>query len=265
MYQLKPRSSVKTVQSVQKALRIIEALGNEAHPLTLTQLCEKIDLNMSTTYRILQTLRSSGFVHYDRDSNRYRLGLKIFKMGNAALYGLDFRAEARPLLEELVAKCNETANLAVLDEGEVVYIEQVESPNIMKMLARLGSRLPAYSTGGGKVLLAYLDEEELARYLRTRPLLPFTASTITSPQRLRDELALIRDRGYGVDREEMEPGVKCVAAPIQNYSGRVIAALSVSGPSSRIPDGYLDEVLAPLVKEYAGKISSKLGHKLSLV
>jgi len=252
---------VKVVQAVEKALRILEALGNRASPLTLSEICETINLNMSTTYRLLQTLISKGFVHYDEFSGKYRLGIKTFRIGNAALYAIDFRAEARPLLQELVSLCKETANLVILDGNEVVYIEQVESRSMVRMLARLGSRLPAYSTGGGKAILAYLEEEELNEYLVRQNLVPHTVNTITSPTELKKALARIRQDGYAVDREEMEYGVRCVAAPIRNYTGKVIAALSVSGPGARMTDEYVEARLAPLVKQFADRISARLGYR----
>ncbi|KXS45855.1 MAG: IclR family transcriptional regulator, partial [Candidatus Frackibacter sp. T328-2] len=150
----------KIVQSVDRALIILEALADEGQPMTLSNLTEKVDLNISTTHRILNTLGERGFTAQEEDSGKYYLGLKAFEIGNAAQKNINLINIAKPYLQKLVDECNETTNLAILDEGEVVYIDQVASTNMVKMFAQIGSRGPAYCTGTGKALLAYEDQDK---------------------------------------------------------------------------------------------------------
>jgi len=252
----------KTVQSVERALSILEILADYGAPMHLGQISEQARLRPSTAHRLLGTLISCGFVEQDTES-RYRLGLKVFRIGNAATYVTDIRQIAAPYMQELLERCNETVNLAVLDKGEVVYIDQLESNNIVvvRMFARVGNRGPAYCTGSGKVLLSGLSEEEFQRYLATTELVRFTTDTITDAKFLEREIERVRKDGYALDLGERDEGVRCVAAPIKNYEGRVVAALSVSGPSMRMTATYIINEMAPLVKETALRISERLGYQ----
>lgn len=249
-----------TVQAVERTLAILEVLAKEGTPMALSDISHKVKLNISTVHRLLNTLISRDFVQQDTQSSKYRLGLKIFEIGNAALYTLDIRAAAKPYLKELVEKCNETANLVILDGSEVVYIDQVESSSIIKMFAKLGSRGPAHCTGSGKVLLAYTSEKELEFLFGNRPLRKFTYKTITDLDELKKELRKIKAQGYAIDDEELEEGVHCVAVPVKNHEGKIIAALSVSGPHARIGSACQNNELTRLVQETAENISVKLGY-----
>ncbi len=248
------------VQSVERALYLLEILSEVGRPMTLSDISEKAGLNISTVHRLLHTLISHQFVQQDLNSGKYRLGLKVFEIGSKALYSLDIRQVARPDLQDLVDRCNETVNMAILEQGEVVYIEQVESSNMIKMFARVGSRGPAHCTGAGKVLLAYLDQEELSSVIK-RGLVRFTPKTITDPDKLIEELHTIREQGYSLDIEEMEEGVKCIAAPIRNHEGKVIAAVSISGPVARMTDKRLKDMIIKNLKEITHKISINLGYQ----
>jgi DNA-binding IclR family transcriptional regulator len=174
---------------------------------------------------------------------------------------MDIKKVAAPFLQELLEQCNETVNLAVLDRGEVVYIDQLESTNIVivKMFARVGNRGPAYCTGSGKVLLAGLTREEFNRYLSQTNLQRFTTDTITDPIMLSKEIERVRKDGYALDLGERDEGVRCIAAPIKNQEDRVIAALSVSGPSMRVTASFINNELVPLVIGLARRISEQLG------
>jgi len=258
-------SAVKSVQAVERSLSILEALGEAGNSLLLTEICRKTGLNMTTAYRLLHTMVRREFVRRDPVTGRYQLTLKLYRIANAALYAFDWREYAHSVLEELVSICNETANIVVLDNFDIVYIDQVESTRMVKMMARMGRHLPAYCTGGGKALLAYLPEEKLLRLLKSHQLKAYTQNTITDPGRFLEEMRKIRRNGYSLDMEEREEGVRCVAAPIFNMAGEAIAALSVSGPSNRLTQDYLNSRIIPLVKEYAAKITQRLGYNPSLV
>ncbi len=252
----------KYVQSVERALNIMEAMAREGAPVTVTELAEKVGLKISTVHRLLSTLAHRGYVEQDPEDNKYRLGLKLLEVGNAALYFSDIRTVARPYLEELVDKCNETANLAILDKTDVVYIDQVESKNliIVKMFAQVGNRGPVHCTASGKALLAFLPEEKLEEILSQMELTRFTNETITDVKHLKKELERIRNEGYALDWGEREEHVRCIAAPIFNHEGKAIASISISGPSTRITTYYMKNELVDIIKGVAAKISHKMGY-----
>lgn len=258
--QMSPGDESKTVQSVERVLNIIETLAEHGSPMNLGDLAEKVGLKPSTTHRLLNTLLVRGFVDQDDDS-RYKLSLKLFYIGNAAAYATDIKAIAAPFMRELLDLVNETVNLAILDNYQVVYIDQMESNNmvIVKMFARVGNRGPAHCTGSGKVLLAALSEEELSRYLATAKLERFTKDTITDSKLLAKELARVAREGYAIDFGERDDGVRCVAAPIKTHEGKVIAAISISGPSMRMTPSYISNELIPIIKDVALRLSMRLG------
>ncbi|MGE5398454.1 MAG: IclR family transcriptional regulator [Chitinophagales bacterium] len=251
----------KTVQSVERVLTIIEALAKRGTPVSLGELAESVNLKPSTTHRLLGTLVSRDFVEQDEHS-RYKLSMKMFHIGNAATYSMGVRRIAAPFMRELLNRCNETVNLAVLYRNEVIYVDQLESNNmvIVDMFARVGRRGPAHCTGSGKALLSGLNDEELARYLDETELSKFTSDTITDPSIMMKELQRVRNDGYALDLGERDEGVRCVAAPINNHLGEVVAAISVSGPNMRMTTSYIANELAPIVRETASRISVKLGY-----
>jgi DNA-binding IclR family transcriptional regulator len=247
------------VQSVERTLRILEIMAEWGFPMSLSEISNNLDLKISTAHRLLKTLILKGFAQQDPYSGKYLLGIKTFSIGNKALYTLDIRNVSRPYLKRLEARYQETANLAILDDGDVIYIDQVESEKMIKMIAKLGSKAPAYSNAVGKILLATLSNPELESFLRERKLERYTVNTITSGKLLKKELEKIRKQGYALDMEETEEGIRCVAAPIYNHFGKTIAALGISGPSTRIGRDYLEGELAGAVKKAALEISFKMG------
>lgn len=251
-----------TVQAVERALKILIVLAEAGTPLTLTQIRDLTNLNISTAHRLLHTLMNDGFISQDKDTGKYLLGLRTFEVGHAALYSMDIRTTARPFLQELVDRCNETANLAILDQDEVVYIDQIESLNMIKIFARVGSRGPAHCTGAGKALIAQLSDRELDRFLQNKmPLQKYTSMTISEAAPFKQEMARIRKNGYSLDNGELEDGVRCVAVPVWDFEGKAIAAISVSGPDTRLTDAFICERLIPEVMAASDKISERLGHR----
>ncbi len=250
------------VQSLERALTILEIMAQEGAPVTVTELSEKVNLKISTVHRLLTTLGHRGYVEQDSESSKYRLGLKLLEIGNAALYYSDIRVLGRPHLEELVNRCNETANLAVLDGSDVVYIDQVESHNmiIVKMFAQPGNRGPVHCTASGKTLLAYLPADKLESTLAQLDLVQYTGETITDLNHLRKEIQRVRQDGYALDWGEMEEHVRCIAAPVFNHEGRAVASISVSGPSNRITSYYMKNELVDILKTEAGRLSHKMGY-----
>lgn len=250
---------VKTVQSVDRTLAILDALGREGTPMTLTALSAELKLNISTVHRLLSTLIVWGFVEQEIETGKYKLGIKAFEIGNAVFKNLDLFKVAKPILKELVEKFNETVNLAVLDGREVVYINQIESKNVIKMMAKPGSRGPAHCTGSGKVLLSRLSNREIERLFAKRKFEKFTETTVGCVEELKKVLDEVRQLGYAIDREEIEVGVRCAAVPVYTYEGNLVAALSLSGPANRLSYDYLEETIVPELLESAEKISKSLG------
>lgn len=248
------------VQAVDRTLAILEVLAAQGESMQLSEISQKVNLNISTVHRLLNTMIARDFVKQDEQS-KYHLGLKAFQIGNAALYTLDIRSVAKPFLQDLVQKCNETANLVILDGYHVVYIDQVESKSMIKMFAKVGSRGLAHCTGAGKMLLSALKEEELDRLYAGVKLEKFTEKTITDFTLLKQALLKIREQNYSIDDQELEEGVLCLSAPIRNHEGKILAALSVSGPYSRMEAARAENNLLGLICQTAEEISQQLGYQ----
>lgn len=249
------------IHTVVKALDVLEAFGYDREELGVTDLAQKLGLHKNNVFRLLATLETRGYVEQNRKTGNYRLGLKAFELGSVFLHHLGIRRQAHPILEELVAKCNETAYLAVLDGPEVVYIAMRETVHAVRVAPRLGRRLPAYCTASGKSQLAFESQDRLNEIFLDYPLKRLTENTITRYEELLAHLTEISHRGYALDNEEWESGVRCVAAPVRDYTHRVVAAVGLSGPAPRFPVERIEAELAPLVKEAATKLSQRLGYE----
>lgn len=257
--QKKSKLSPYHVQVLDRAVALIETLACESQDLTLGELYERLGIHKSTVYRLLMVLERHGFVEKSPQNGRYRLGLKFFELANSVTARLDFRERARPHLERLVAETNETVHLCILNQGEVVYLEKVEASRTFRIPSIVGGRYPAHCGAAGKALLAFLSETELEELIRKRGLRRFTSQTITSPRALKAELRRIAERGYSIDNEEFEEGLKCLGAPVRDYSGRVIAAISLAGPAFRLTKDRLPVVARGVVKA-ANELSAELGY-----
>ena len=218
----------------------------------MQNISKKLDLYPSTTHRILDTLKHWGYVEQEPDNQEYQLGLKVLELGMAKLQQIDLVREATPYLKELVNQCNETAHLGVLEEGDVLYLAKEESSQTIRMCSYVGKRAPLYCTALGKVLLAYLPEGERKKILSRRGLPRLTEKTITDKKELEKELNKVKEQGFALDIGENEKDVRCIAAPIRNYQGKVIAAISISGPAYRVDidkQNYLKEALIEISKK----------------
>lgn len=246
-----------TLQSVTNALRLLEAFSSTQPELGIAELSRKLELGKSTVHRLVSTLEEHGFVAQNPATGKYRLGLTVVHLGSLALGQMNLVRDSQPFLEELTARSGEASFLAVLQRGKVVYLNKVESTHALRMGATLGSRLPAYCTATGKVLLAHLPESELERYLSEAQLVRLTPATVTDPGELRRRLEAARTQGYSLDREEVEAGLMSVAAPVYNGLGRVVAAISAAGPTLRY-DPRQDEI-KNLVIAAAADMSRSMG------
>lgn len=251
-------TSTEGLKSLRKAIRILECFSLQEPRLPLTDIARKVGLPLSTAHRILTTLRTVGIVEQEGDRDLYRLGLKLLELGSMVLANMEVHREALPCIEELVRETGETVHLGVFDGSQVVSIEKMDSPHGLASNITIGKGAPAYCTGVGKALLAH-QPDSAVEYVCRLGLAKHTRQTITDPERLRRELAQIRAQGYAVDNMEHQPDVRCVAVPIRDHSGRVVASLSVSGPATRIPKDRIP-TLAVRVREVAAKLSARLGY-----
>jgi DNA-binding IclR family transcriptional regulator len=222
-------ASLRRALSVLQALRRPTAAGTG---LTLVQLAETLQMNKSTLLRLLRPLRDFDLVAQTADG-RYRIGVGAVALGDSYVAGLDLRAAARPTLERLVEKAGETTHLLVYSRGEMVYVDKVDGPSTVRMASRVGDRMPCYCTASGKVFLAYMAPSPVEDVVRGG-LVARTPNTITSGPKLKAELKRIRELGYGVDDVENEAEIRCVGAPVFGHDGQIAAAISISGPASRI-------------------------------
>jgi DNA-binding IclR family transcriptional regulator len=223
------------VQVLDRALAIIDALTNMREDASLAELAEKVQLHKSTVHRLASILERHRIVERDSQTGRYRLGLRLFELGSVAIGRFDIRDRARPHLERLLYDVDETVHLCTLDAGEVLYLDKIEPVRSVRMASRIGRRNPVHCTSVGKAMLAFLPESEQDDILRQHGLKRLTSKTLTTPAELKADFKTIRERGYALDNEENEEGVRCIGAAILDHSGRPIAALSVSAPSFRLP------------------------------
>lgn len=253
-------SATKAAPSaVTKTLRILESVAANAKPIGVRELARELGFGKSTSSRILLALANEGYVEFDPDTSGYRLGTKLLRLTSQHYQNMQIHEIARPHMLAARAQTGETVFLGVRDGWNVVVLDRVDSPQPLRMVTELGAREPAYCTGLGKVLLAFtldLNRQNVFKGLRLHA---YTGSTITDTARLRQTLMQIREEGYAFDDGEMFEEVRCVACPVHDHYGRVIAAVSVSGPSFRMGHERLEMMMAA-VKKMARSISADLGN-----
>ncbi|AKX94586.1 IclR family transcriptional regulator [Neomoorella thermoacetica] len=248
------------IRSVAKALMILDLLAASQREMSLAELAREMELPKSTLHGLLSTLRDYGYIEQSAFDGRYRLGIRLFEIGNAVANNWDVRRVAAPYIQHLVEELEETVHLVILDKGEVLYIDKRESRQSLRIVSQVGMRLPAHCTGVGKVLLAYLHPSEVKRIIALKGLPRYTRNTITDPRRLEAELEKIRSQGYAIDNEEIMDGLRCVAAPLREHNGKVCAAISVSGPAARM-DGERLQLAIDRITRTAAEISAGLGYR----
>ncbi|HEX6467299.1 MAG TPA: IclR family transcriptional regulator [Terriglobales bacterium] len=251
-------SKSSPVGVVGKVLRIFDALHGSSSGLPLKEIARHTQINKSTAYRFLAHLESEGYVFRD-GIGCYSIGLKLMRFGSANTYHAVLRNLGRPTLQDLAQSTNETVNLAVLDGREVLYLDVIESSHTFRLASQIGMRRPLHCTALGKAILAYMSEEERHKLLSSLMLARFTPNTLTQLLRLNKDLAKTHHRGYSLDDEEAYLGSRCLGAPIFNEAGKVVAAISVSGPTTRVTRTHLP-VFASHLKQAANAISTQLGH-----
>lgn len=246
------------VQSLTRALGLLETLARSHDGLTLTELAQTVGLAPSTAHRLLTTLQQARFVRFDPLSSVWQVGVQAFVVGNAFARTRDVVMMARPPMRRLMEESGETVNLYMADEGEAVCMGQVECRQLMRAIARPGGRVKMHVSAAGKAILAWLPEREVGRVLERHGLPKATERTLVTPKALKADLELVRQRGFAVDDEEHAVGLRCVAAPILDEHGLPLAGLSVSGPTARIADHRV-ALLGAMVAEAARAVTAEVG------
>jgi DNA-binding IclR family transcriptional regulator len=250
--------SVYRIQVLERTFDLIDALSDDESELALSELSQRLHLHRSTTHRLLTVLSSTRYVEKNPASGKYRLGSKLMELGTKVAARLNLPAIARPFLQQLVDETGETAHLGILRQADVVSITNVESSRTLRAPATVGRRTPALASSQGKCLLAFLPEAELEPLIGTFRWKAYTPHTITRPADLRVELRRVRQRGYALDDEEYEEGLKCIGAPVFDHSGAAVAAISIAGPAARLRRPRMPALTASVLKA-AGGLSAAIG------
>jgi len=244
------------VQSVDRALTILGILARLGEA-GVTEIAGELGVHKSTAFRLVATLESHGMVEQNEDRGKYRLGVGVLRLAGATTARLDVVQEARPICRKLAADSGETVNIAVLSDRSALYLDQVAGQSALQSHNWVGQHIPLHATSNGKVLLSGLSADEIDKRL---PRLPsYTAETVTTKARLRRDLATVSEQGYAVAVDELEVGLTAIAAPIRNAHGDVIASISVSGPTFRLGERRVKELI-PLVQDAADEVSTRLGY-----
>ncbi len=248
------------VRAVERAIQILNCFNSENPERGISEIAQDVGLHKATTHRIVTTLLNYGYLERADDDQRYRLGLKLAGLGFQVIRRMDLRREALPFMEQMIDEWNETCDLSIFDQDRVFYVEVLRGSHALTIAATAGQRLPAHCTASGKLFLAQLAPQEIDTYL-SNPLRAYTENTITSPDELRAQLDIIRQQGYSIDHEELELGIRAIAAPIWNHKSEIIAAMSIPGPINRITQDCIPDIVDSLVNATQA-ISFRMGWKI---
>ncbi|MGA1865084.1 MAG: IclR family transcriptional regulator [bacterium] len=256
----KKDSSEYIIHSVSHALDILEIfLGDDAEQ-GVTCLSVKLGLPKNNIFRLLSTLQCRGYVEQNEKTGNYRLGMKTFELGQAFLRRMGLVNQAHGILDNLVKQTSETAYLSVYEDGEIVYVDMVETTHPVRIVPMIGKRVPVHCTAVGKVQMAFKSKEEIKKLVVEKGLKAFTQKTITDENEFMSHLEKVAQNGYAIDNEEFEEEVKCVACPVWDYTNSVVAGITVSGPTLRMSEERIKNSIIPILKQAALEISRRLGY-----
>jgi len=257
---MKREKSEYAVQAVNNAIDILGLLGDIEGELSMSEIGAKLGLTRSNVNKLLATLEEFGYVEYNRYTGNFRLGVKTFQISQAYINKLNLIEISVQILTMVKDKLNESVYISVLRDGNVVYLNMVETDHAVRVLPRIGNVGPAYATATGKAQLAYKSNEEIERLFK-EGLTKVTDNTIDNVDELEEELGRVKRQGYAIDDEEYEVGVRCVGAPIFDFMNNVIAGISVSAPLERVSKERIEKEIIPVIVEAADKLSEKFGSK----
>ena len=252
-------SKQRRLSSVGTAIQLLKAFSEEEVDLGISELSRRLGVAKSTVHRLAATLAAEGLLEQDRETEKYRLGIALFRLGALVRWRMDISSQGRPYLYELREKTNETVHLAILDGTEIMYVYNLESTQAIRMRSDLGVRKPAYCTAEGQAILAFQPQAVLDAVI-VHGLSPRTPQTITDPAKLIKALAVVRQRGCAIEDEESEIGMRGISAPIRNDAGEVVAAVGLAGPATRLSKKAIT-IFIPHVIETADLVSRRLGYR----
>ena len=250
----------KIINSIDRTLLILQLFSLQKPEWGVSEISKELNLYKSCVHNTLYTLLNRGFMTQNPENGKYRLSIKFFELGSIVLEKIDLRKIAHPYIEQLSREFDETVHLGILSDEEVVSIESEKSNQSLQPQIYIGKRAPLHCTGVGKTLLAFLDQERIEHIIGEKSLKKYTKNTITDTNQLQKELQQIRSQGYAVDNMEHEPGVRCIAAPIRDYHGEVVASLSLSGPEFRITKEKIPLIKVKVIT-YCQLISQAMGYR----
>lgn len=248
------------IQSVAHALDVLEEFRNETEELGVTELSKKLKLHKNNVFRILATLQSRNYIEQNRSNDNYRLGIKCLELGQTFIHQRGLLKQARPVLQELAETTGETSYISILRGNEVIYVDAVETSSTVRVISRLGLHMPIHATAAGKAMVSYNSDDELRKQF-TGELPRFARATGIDVDDLIKEIALVRERGYATDLEEFEKGLRCIGAPVRDYTRKVVGAISVSGPAHRLSDEKIAAVVGPELERAGKALSVRLGFR----
>jgi IclR family KDG regulon transcriptional repressor len=254
-----PALKEKRLSSVATAIQLLKVFSEEQVDIGISELSRRLGVAKSTVHRLAATLAAEGLLEQDRESEKYRLGIALFRLGALVRRRMDISSQGRPYLYELREKTNETVHLAILDGTEIMYVYNLESTQAIRMRSDLGVRKPAYCTAEGQAILAFQPQAVIDAVI-AQGLSPRTPQTITDPADLTKALAVVRQRGCAIEDEESEIGMRGISAPIRNDAGDVVAAVGLAGPVTRLSKKAIAAFI-PHVIETADLVSSRLGYR----
>ncbi|WP_203333658.1 IclR family transcriptional regulator [Planococcus beigongshangi] len=246
------------IQSVDRAMHILDLFDDYNKEIKLIEIAERMELHKSTVHSLLKTLQKHHYIEQNSENGKYTLGMKLFERGNYVIQSLDLRTVAKEDLVNLSKETGRTVHLVILDGKEGIYIDKVENSNATIFYSRIGRRVPLHSSGVGKALIAFKKANELESIMKGYEFTKQTTQTLTDKKSLLKELENVRKQGFAIDNEENEPGVYCVALPIKDHNGQVVAAISSSTTASHITQEDIKNIVDSL-KKAADNISKKLG------
>ncbi|MDY0237077.1 MAG: IclR family transcriptional regulator [Gudongella sp.] len=251
---------IEVVQTVDRALNILELLSESNNGMGITEISDSVKLHKSTVHRLLGTLIYKGFVLQDMATNKYKISLKLYELGMRKIDKSQISNVSKSYTKALMEKLNEVVHLVIRDKNDIVYIDKVEANNTIRMASNIGKRSPLYCTAVGKVMLAFMPNEEVQKIWENTKIEKLTDKTIIDFNEFKRELIKIKSIGYAIDDEENEIGIRCIGAPVFNRNREIEGAISISGPSNRVLREDVEKY-AKEVKKYAYLISKELGYR----
>lgn len=257
---IKREKSEYTVQAVSNAIDILELLGEYEHELSVSEIVHQLSLTKSNVSKLLSNLEYFGYVELNRYTGNYRLGVKIFQISQAYINKLNLIEVSQHSMQQLKDLLNESVYIGILNGKNIVYLDVIETDEPVRVRSRIGNVGPAYATAMGKAHLSALEDKEIDDLFGNKSFQKFTDNTIVSIKELKEEIKTVKENGYAIDNEEYEVGVCCVAAPIYDFLGKVIAAISISAPIERVDKSRLDAEIIPALLDSSKKLSVKFGY-----